>query len=134
MLIAVQLELGNANHTNNSVVMITDIGDANNQLVCTTERSPCCVRPYRFGEWYFPNGSAVSIGAYGYSFYRRRRDTDRSVLGGVLLHRRFDAVSPTGIYHCIVPGADGLDQTLYVGLYSTTTNGSGHNMACMLLQ
>ena len=125
--------MGSANPANNSVVMITGIGDTSNRLVCTTERSPCCAAmANRFGDWYFPNGSAVRRMGDGDSFYRSRRDAVGSVLGAVLLHRRDNAMSPTGIYRCMIPGADGMDQFLYVGLYTMATNGSAH--ICMLLQ
>ena len=117
------------------MVLITNIGDASNELVCTTERSPCCAHfSNRFGDWYYPDRSAVRLSGDGDSFYRTRRDAvaGNDVLGGALLHRRDNAMSPTGIYRCVIPGTDGVDQSLYVGLYTMTTNGSALNG--MLLQ
>ena len=122
--------MGSSNPPNNTVVLISDIGDADNQLVCTTELGPCCAyAPNRFGDWYFPNGSAVRIDGFGDSFYRTRRNAGSggTVLGGVLLHRRYGAMNSTGIYHCIIPDANSMDQILYVGLYTSPSNGSTHS-------
>ena len=46
------------------------------------------------------------------------------MLGGALLNCLFGAMGPTGIYHCVIPGANRVDQTLYIGLY-TNTNSNG---------
>ena len=117
----------NVSVENNSVVVITDIGDINvpdsHGLVCGTQLTPCCLAfGTRHGQWYYPNGTQVSIDGAGYYFYRIRRDASPGVLGGALLNRRFGAVSPTGIYSCVIPGADGVDQNLFVGLYLTASN------------
>ena len=133
MYSAVQLELGSTRPANNTVVVITTIGndlssDGGDPLLCTTQRTACCASSgQRHGEWVYPNGINVPIEGTGQSFYRKRRDSGPGgVLGAVLLHRRFDAMEPTGIYHCILPGADGMDQALHVGLYTSSTNGSTH--------
>ena len=128
---AVQLELGSIRPSNNTVVDITTIGDVlaangGDPLVCATQRTPCCATPpNRFGDWFYPNETQVPLSGYGAYFYRSRRDSDTTmnVLGGVLLSRRFDAMGPTGIYHCAIRGADATDQILYVGLYTNTNNG-----------
>ena len=41
----------------------------------------------------------------------------------VRLHRRTGGVS--GIYHCVIPDQSGVNQTLSVGLYSTSAQTSG---------
>ena len=131
MSVAVQLELGNLHPNNNTVVVITAIGDGHvtdggDPLVCATQLTPCCgTAPNRFGGWYYPNGTQVPVSGGGYSFYRTRRDSNsvNNVLGGALLNRRFNAMGPTGIYNCIIRSSDGTDQTLYVGLYTSTING-----------
>ena len=122
---AVQLELGSSNPPNNTVVLISDIGDTINQLVCTTELNSCC-RTIRFGEWYYPSRISVRTLGTGDDLYRTRRDAG-DAMGGILLHRRNDAMSPTGIYHCIIRDANSMDQTLYVGLYASVANGMAHN-------
>ena len=136
MYSAVQLELGSSNPANNTVVLISDIRDANNQLVCTTELSSCCgTFGNRHAEWYYPNGTPLRTEGTGDDLYRTRRNADQSssVLGGALLHRRNGAMGPTGIYHCIIRDASSMDQTLYVGLYTSDTNGMAHNEVCGIL-
>ena len=122
--------MGSTSPANNTVVVITTIGndltpDGGDPLLCTTQFTACCATfPQRHGEWFYPNGTNIPVQGYGWSFYRKRHDSGLGgVLGAVLLHR-FDAMEPTGIYHCILPGTDGMDQTLHVGLYTFTTNGS----------
>ena len=126
MAAAVQLEHGNNTIINNTVFMITEVGDIDSggtALICTTQLTPCCAaRDFRRGHWYYPNGTEVPIMETGNSFYRIRRDAVGGVLGGVYLNRRFGATSPSGVYQCVIPGADGVDQTLYVGLYDIENN------------
>ena len=60
----VSLSLGNTTLANNSVVVITDIGDAadndTSPLICTTTFTPCCnTLPNRHGFWYYPDGTLV---------------------------------------------------------------------------
>ena len=64
---------------------------------------PCCVtQPNRFGEWFFPDGTAVPTLIGGAtSFYRNRGDD-----GAVNLNHLNTTVSmPTGLFCCVVPDA-----------------------------
>ena len=127
---AVRFELGNGTGplqilNNNSVVDILSIGDAEtggNPLVCATQFTPCCAEYFsRAGNWYYPNRTEVPVMGAGYSFYRIRRDSGNGVLGGALMNRRFGAMGPTGIYSCILLDLNGVNQTLYIGLYTSDT-------------
>ena len=109
---------------------ITSIGDdasGGDPLVCATQLTPCCASMgQRFGEWYYPNTTRVPVNITFDTlnrFYRFRRDSTANLLGGALLNRRFDALDPTGVFSCIIPDADGVYQTLYVGLYTSANNG-----------
>ena len=108
-------------YPNNSGLMISNIGVAygpdndENALTCVTDKPDCCRSPNRFGEWYFPNGSAVRIEYYEDDFYRNRGHQT------VRLNRRNKAVYPTGIYHCELPDKNGIKRTLYVELYRETS-------------
>ena len=126
MYSAVRLEFRSTNPANNTVVVITEIEDADFPLICTTQRIPCCANMNnRFGEWYYSNGSAVRRNGDGDSFYRSRRDAvENGVSGAALLHRRYNAMGPVGIYRCNIPDGSSMAQNLYVGLYTSTTNGS----------
>ena len=109
---------------NNTVVLITNIVASGTTLVCATQKSSCCAAMgTRDGEWYYPNSTRVPVNGAGYSFYRTRRDASSGVLGGALLNRRHDARSPVGIYGCVIGGADVINQMLYVGLYTSASNG-----------
>ena len=119
LLIVVYLKLGPNNLTNNSVVVITDIetGADGSRLICTTTFRPCC-KDGQHGEWYYPDGTMVPGSSAGEDFYRSRSNN-----GEVLLNRRNNAISPTGIFHCELPVSDNVIQTLYVGVYASNDNG-----------
>ena len=95
------------NYTNNSYIPITDIGNGN-ALLCVTNNTDCCGLPRRAGEWFYPNGSTVRIRSAGDDFFRGRG------FRAVHLYRLHSAMSPTGLYRCVVPDSNGVNQTLYV--------------------
>ena len=68
---------------------------------------PCCGKPNKFGEWWFPGGTTiVPIKARDKPFYRNRGND-----GTVNLNLRnvtTDNVTiPTGLFCCVVPDANG---------------------------
>ena len=125
----VRLSLNGKTYQNNSLVALKDIGEVNNSLLCLTGNTACCSRaqvPGRgiLGDWFYPNGTRVPntiIGLtrlyYGqpiiWEFYRNRGPSV------VRLHRRRGGV--TGIYRCVIPDTAGVDQTLYIGVYTAST-------------
>ena len=121
-IIAVSVFLGDHFYKNNSIVNLTDIGKGNRALFCISNRS------YESGnidrDWYFPDGSVVSQN-HASTFYRNK---DRSV---VRLHRRNNALMPTGVFHCKISAMEGnrrIVQNIYVGVYPID---SGENLnAC----
>ena len=118
--VSLTLTLGTTPLTNNSVVVITDIGDVadGSPLICTTTFTPCC-KDGKQGEWYYPDGTVVPDSTANEDFFRNRGDD-----GEVRLNRiRNNAISPTGIFHCELPGPNGVTQTLYVGVYASNDNG-----------
>ena len=102
---------------NHGIVYLQDIGERYTALLCLTNNTHCCSRQYTYGQvrgqWYFPNGTGVVVNGYGWEFYRDRG------LGVVRLNRRSGGV--VGLYRCEIPAADGVNQTLYVGLYNQGT-------------
>ena len=110
----VYLSLNGVFLTNNSNVLITDIGTTSQPLVCTTDRMPCCRGVNANGEWLFPNnGSQVPLMSVATSFFRNREDS-----GEVNLFRlNSDVMAPTGKFCCEVPDATGTDNTVcaYIG-------------------
>ena len=66
------------------------------------------------GDWYYPNGTGVANNGEMWKFYR---DRGPSV---VRLNKRRGGED--GIYHCEIPDTAGVNQTIYIGVY---TAGSG---------
>ena len=96
--------------------LITDIGTSPpQQLVCTSDRKPCCQDQPQYGEWKFPDGSQVihfSERPVPTAFHRNR-DND----GNVNLYRvSSDVMSPTGKFCCEIEDATHMNQTLCVNL------------------
>ena len=100
---------------NNSIVSIRDVGEGQRALLCITSEAGCCKGTNGMREWYFPNGPAVSIKDTGHSFYRNR---DPSI---VRLNRRHNAISPNGIFRCIIPSSITplMTSTIHIGIYDT---------------
>ena len=102
---------------------LEDIGD--DALLCMTDLRNCCRPPYTaggrhaLGNWFFPNGTRVPSNSNQGAFYRTR---GRMVV--FLHHRRGGA---EGIYHCEIPDAMNVTQTIYIGVYRADTDGEhGH--------
>ena len=114
----VGLTLNGMTLTNNSIVDMTDIGTGNAALACTTTYEPCCSSANFETQWYFPNGSQIPNNLN--LPYRRTRGTNP---GRVILNRNSESTT-TGIFHCTIPDASGVTQSLYVGIYNGHTGES----------
>ena len=111
-------------YPNNSILNIEAVGEGEHSLICQTDKRPCCgTRPYRFGEWYYPDGRRVPTLGEGESFYRDRYDE-----GIVRLNRRAGDNYTTypGLFYCELPDANGMNQILYVELLSRDSVGGTH--------
>jgi len=117
-LSGVGLTLNGMSLTNNSIVDMTDIGTGNAALACTTTYTPCCGSANQETQWYFPNGSRIPNNPN--LPYQRVRGTNP---GRVILNRNFESTT-TGIFHCTIPDASGVTQSLYVGIYDGHTGES----------
>ena len=102
------LSLNKVVYANNSIIQNTKIGETdpytsqNEGLQCITDKIPCCeTEPNNSGEWYFPNGTTVLAQGSAISFYHNEGDD-----GTVTLNRiNSDAISPTGLFCCVIPDA-----------------------------
>ena len=112
------LTLNNVQYTNNSVVTITDIGTGSAALLCTTTLPDCCFSAYQETQWYLPNGTQLS-NANTQPYYRTRSQYP----GAVRLNRNPGATK-TGVFHCDILDGSGDLQSLYVGIYTTSTGES----------
>jgi len=104
--------------TNNSIVTDSDIGTGTAALVCTTTYTPCCTSDNQDSQWYFPNG--IQVPNNPALPYQRTRG---SFPGRVILNRNSESTT-TGIFHCDIPDASGVTQSLYVGIYDMNTGES----------
>ena len=116
------LTLNNFQYTNNSVVTITDIGTGSAALICTTTRPACCLSTDG-SHWYFPDGSTVQRTSTT-SYYRTRIDGNANPGPGTVLLHRNPGATTTGVFNCTIRDASGDLQSLYVGIYTTTTGES----------
>ena len=118
----VWFSLRNKTFQNNSNLTLEDIGDGDDSLLCKTNFTACCRRPYTgengsvLGVWFFPNGTVIpSSGARG-DFYRTR---GHMVVG---LNRKRGGVE--GIYRCEIPVSMNVTQTIYIGVYTASSGES----------
>ena len=97
---------------------LENIGEDDTALLCMTNLTACCRRPYTgenvtvFANWYFPNGTRVPS-ILIWDFYRNRGQSL------VRLNRRNG--EEEGIYRCEIPDSMNVTQTLYVGVYNTSS-------------
>ena len=103
---------------NHGFVLLDNIGEYHESLLCLTDNRLCCGRaqsPWStvLGDWYYPNGTGVANSGNMWEFYRNR---GQSV---VRMNRRRGGVN--GIYRCVIPDAAGVNQTIYIGVYTADT-------------
>ena len=55
------MSLNGTTITNNSIVLLRNIGEGAAALLCTTDRTACCTGTGRAGEWLYPDGRRVPI-------------------------------------------------------------------------
>ena len=103
---------------NNSIVSLAEIGEGRDALLCITNETVCCKStnvPSPMREWFFPNGTSIKIEGEKHNFYRNR---DSSI---VRFNRRNNAISPTGIFKCIIPisiqQSKIITSTIHIGIY-----------------
>ena len=96
------------------VIPITDIGTSSpNQLVCVSDRKPCCQDQSQHGGWYYPNQSRVE------HISERPTPTafhsDRNGRGEINLYRTSTEVkSPFGQFCCETIDTTNTNHTLCV--------------------
>ncbi len=104
--------------TNNTEVLITDIGDdvGRPPLTCHTDLTTCCKNSDNngngpLGQWTYPDGSVVLNNGGRQQFYINRNAPQL-----IRLNRRVtNPLTPTGSYCCTVPTTGG-DMTLCANL------------------
>ena len=106
-------------YKNNSNVILEDISEGDNALLCITNQTACCQPPYTgdmrlaLGNWYFPNGTRVPSSGNQWDFYRSR--------GQMMVHLNRGRGGVEGIYRCEIPDSMNVTQSIYIGVYSAST-------------
>lgn len=114
---------------NHSFVDLSLVGSVDSDSVqCHTDLATCCSAtqgPHR-GDWFFPDG--VRLPFSGDIFEFRGAQT-------VHLRRINSATSPSGIYRCNIPTADGIfvRETIYLGAYTSGGNIAKYKHTCFCL-
>ena len=109
----VWFSLRNATYQNNSIVSLKHIDEGDDALICITNLAACCRSRPAIGNWFFPNGTRVPGSGSQWDFHRTRGQMV------VRMHRRRGGVD--GIFHCEIPDAENVNQTIYIGVYSMST-------------
>ena len=100
---------------------LEEIGEDNGALFCISNLTTCCrgENGSVLGQWFFPNETKVpnefisETSQPKWDFFRDRGQMT------ILMHRRGGGVD--GIYHCEIPDAMNVTQTIYIGVYNTST-------------
>ena len=98
---------------------LEDIGEGDDALLCKTNLTTCCRRPYTenwfaLGYWFFPNGTII----LSYFGDIRSLYTTRGLMV-VGLNRIRGGVE--GIYSCEILDSMNVTQTIYIGVYTAGT-------------
>ena len=110
---------------NNSILSVSEMGEGRRALICITNKINCCRREDKHndepgeGEWYFPDGSKVSVKGIGDDFYRDRHAST------IRLNRRNNATMPSGLFRCEVNDSYNVTKNLYVGIYTLISENTG---------
>ena len=109
----VWFSLNGTTYQNNSIVILEEISEGGDALLCITNQTDCCYHPPK-GNWVFPNGTRVpSRTNRTWDFFRTRGPMV------VRMNRKRGVVE--GIYHCEIPDTMNATQTIYIGVYSAST-------------
>ena len=113
-------ELGGITYPNNTIVLLEDIGEGDNALLCVSNNTDCCGVPSSFrGEFFYPNGTVVPTQSADHSFYRNRGP------GFIRLNQRANAVNPLlGRYRCEILNDVGVIQRLFINIGECTCSTS----------
>ena len=99
-------------------MVLEDIGEGNDALLCVTNLTARCKPPYigkgsPSGNWFFPNETRIPGDSSQWDFYRTRGEMV------VRMCRRRGGVE--GIYRCEIRDSRNVNQTLYIGVYTTSS-------------
>lgn len=106
--------LKNQPYPNNSYILISEVGEGDNALICETKKEDCCgTRPNRFGEFYYPSGAEVRRNSAGDGLYRNRGSQV------IRLNKRIGVTAPLGEYICELPDKTNVMQRVVFNLVTS---------------
>ena len=86
--------------------------------MCVTDLEACCESPPH-GDWYYPDGSRVSLVLDVATFQTNRGQNEvingQQFHGSVRLWRRYTPPE-RGLFRCEIPDANSVNQNLYVNI------------------
>ena len=100
----VHFTLSERTYYDGDTLLITDIGEGVNALLCVTDNTECCDD----GEFFYPDGTRVLFSSN--FLYRNRGE---QFIG---LNRRNGATSPLGRYRCDIPDASGVTRSIFINI------------------
>ena len=92
---------------------LKDIGVEDEALLCKTNLNFCCNHRNSLGNWFYPNGTRIPNQGNNWDFYRGR--------GSMVVRMNRKEGGVDGIYHCKIRDAMNVSQTIYIGVYNTST-------------
>ena len=90
---------------------LTDIGEGNEALLCITNLTG--VNGSVRGDWYFPNRTRVLSTNNDSEIYGTR--------GEMVVRMNSRGDGEEGIYHCEIPVSMDVNQSIYIGVYTTSS-------------
>ena len=104
---------------------LEEIGEKSKALLCLTNNISCCTDESQ-GDWYNADDNTTPITTVrddSTSFYTSKGPS----------HIRLNNInitnSKSGIYHCKIPDSSGMDQRIYIGIYSNGSEEGGISYA-----
>ena len=115
----VWFSLNSTIYRNNSIMILEDIGEGGDGLVCMTNYTACCGPPYTgvmgsaLGNWFFPNRTRVPSKSGQWDLFRTRAK--------MVVHMNRRRGGEEGIYRCEIPDVMGVIKNMYIGVYSASS-------------
>ena len=101
--------------SNNSIVLLSNIGVGSRGLFCLTYVEECCTEVNNY-LWWLPNG--IEVGEESSNDIYMIRSFSSGILS-----RKNGTVGPTGVYSCEIPDASST-RSLSIGIYNDQIEGT----------
>ena len=105
--------------SNNSIVLLSDIGEGSSALYCLTDGVECCIAEAgaNRGAWRYPDRSNVGAARTDAFYYIEGYSS-------ISLNKRSSTTGPTGTYTCSLPNStETTPRNLHIGIYANEAEG-----------